>query len=56
MVAKKAPAKEESESLRKDGDSINFSDFRVKRWQVLRFRKGRRMQDTRKKDDSWNKL
>ena len=45
MVAYKKPQqwkKEESERLRGEGDQIQFIDLRFERWQVVRFRKGRK--------------
>ena len=48
MVAYTEPQhmkKEESEQLRGERDRIKFIDFRFERWEVVRFRKGRRMQD-----------
>ena len=41
------PTKEEEERGRLKGkrDQIKFIDFRFERWQVARFRKGRRRQD-----------
>ena len=37
--------KEEGERLRGERDKIKFIDLRFERWQVARFRKGRRRQD-----------
>ena len=37
--------KEESERLRGERDQIRFIDLGFERWQVLGFRKERRMQD-----------
>ena len=37
--------KEESERLRGERDQIEFIDLGFERWQVVRFRKSRRMQD-----------
>ena len=37
--------KEESERLRGERDQINFVDLGFERWQVVRFRKARGMQD-----------
>ena len=48
MVAYKMPQKkeeEESERLRGERCQIKFIDLRFGRWQVERFRKGRRRQD-----------
>ena len=47
MVAYTKPQqrkKEEREKLRGEGDQIKFTDLRFERWQVVRFRKVRRMQ------------
>ena len=40
----KSLTKEESESLRGEGDQIKFIDLRFERGQVIRFRKARRRQ------------
>ena len=48
MVAYTKPLKrkkEKSERLIGEGDEITLIDFRLERWQVVRFRKGRRRQD-----------
>ena len=48
MVAYTKPSqrkKEESERIRGKRDQIMFIDLRFGRWQVERFRKGRRRQD-----------
>ena len=37
--------KEENEQLRGERDQIKFIGLRFERWQVVRFRKGRRRQD-----------
>ena len=37
--------KEESERLRGQGAKIKFIDLRFERWQVVRFRKGRRRKE-----------
>ena len=37
--------KEESESLRGERDQIKLTDLGFERWQVVRFRKARGMQD-----------
>ena len=43
-----SPTKEEeSERVRGERDRIKFIDLRFERWQVVRFRKARRRQDTR---------
>ena len=34
--------REESERLREERDQIKFIDLRLKRWQIVRFRKVRR--------------
>ena len=46
--------KEESERLTVERDQINFIDLRFERWQVERFRKGRRRQDVPEIACSWN--
>ena len=48
MVAYTTPQQrknEESKRLRGEGDKIKFIDLRFERWQVVRFRKGRRSQE-----------
>ena len=48
MVAYTKPQqwkKEESERVRGERDRIKFIDLRFERWQVVGFRKARRMQD-----------
>ena len=47
MVAYTMPQqrKKENERLRGERDQIKFIDPRFERWQVVRFRKGRRRQD-----------
>ena len=47
-MAYKKPQKEErrKERLRGEGVQIKFGDLRFERWQVVRFRKGRRRRCT----------
>ena len=37
--------KEKSARLRREGDQIKFIDLRIEKWQVVGFRKARRIQD-----------